>query len=458
MAVPEWDASTPTNIIWDVDKTASELHGITLVTNPTPGITIKRVHAGLYDPTRTNFSPRLALAYRLRPDTSVHAGYAIFYDFNQNLFQQEDSIMGNWPFGNPFFTNAGYNLPTVSNPLPTNIFGVNVFPPVTFRSSPPLGGGFTAQPHQWITPYVQEWNVGVDHSFQNDWSLAVTYVGSKGTHLGTDTLVNVADSPGPGPIGPRIRLPNLLGPYYIDPHWFNSSYNAAEVKLEKRYSQGVTLLAAYTYGKSIDEGSVTTTYHLFQNPLDFKADRAASDYDLTHILALSTVYELPFGEGKRFANSLGWASRFLIGGWQISGILSLNNGFPFYIIVPFDNANIGGGLQRPTVTGPLVPSGFQQTPDHWFDTSNLTVIPYTFGNLGRNVLRQDGYKDFDLAAAKRFRISETKNLEFRAEAFNFFNHPNFAAPDGNFSSPTFGRVLGMNGSPRDIQFGLKLHF
>jgi hypothetical protein len=192
--------------------------------------------------------------------------------------------------------------------------------------------------------------------------------------------------------------------------------------------------------------------------LDFKADRANSDYDLTHILALSSVYELPFGQGKRFANSPGWASRLLIGGWQVSGILSLNNGFPFYIIVPFDNANIGGGLQRPTLTGPLVPSGFQQTPAHWFDTSNLTVVPYTFGNLGRNAMRQDGYKDFDLAAAKRFQISERKNLEFRAEAFNFFNHPNFAAPDGNFSDPTFGRVLGMNGSPRDIQFGLKLLF
>src|SRR5439155_26482430 len=192
-------------------------------------------------------------------------------------------------------TPSGYNLPTVSNPLPTNTFGVNVFPPVTFSSVPPLGGGFVAQPHQWVTPYIQEWNVGVDHAFGNNWSLAVTYVGSKGTHLGTNTLVNVASRPGPGPIAPRTRLPNLLGPYYINPHWFNSSYNAAEIKVEKRYSQGLTLLAAYTYGKSIDEGSVTTTYHLFQNPLDFKSDRALSDYDLTHNLVLSTVYDLPIG-------------------------------------------------------------------------------------------------------------------------------------------------------------------
>lgn len=458
VAAINWDASTTSNIVYDVDKTATELHGINLVTNPAPGITIARTSSGLYDAQRTNFAPRLALAYRIAPSTSAHAGYAIFYDFNQNLFQQQDDIMGNWPFGNPVFTLAGYNQPTPAKLTPTNIFGVNVFPPVTFTSVPPIGSGFVAQPHGYVTPYVQEWNVGVDHAFGNNWSLSVTYVGSKGTHLGGNTYVNTANTPGPGPVAPRTRLPNLLGTYYIDGHWFNSSYNSAEIKIEKRFSQGLTFLGSYTYSHSLDDISKNTNYTYVQNPLNFAADRASSDYDLTHIAVLSAIYELPFGEGKRFANGSGALSRYVVGGWRASTILSLNNGFPFNITIPFDNANVGAASQRPSVNGPLVPSGFQQTPNHWFDTKALYVVPYTFGSLGRNTIREDAFKNLDFSLAKDFPITESVRLEFRSEFFNVLNHPNFGPPDAGFGDPTFGSVLNMNGSPRDIQFGLKLHF
>ena len=458
VAAVNWDASTTSNVIYDVDKKATELNGITLVPNPAPGITIVRSRPALYEPERTNFSPRVALAYRVNPSTSTHAGYAIFYDFNQNLFQQQDDIMGNWPFGNPVFTYAGYNQPTVANPLPTNIFGVNVFPPVTFTSVPPLGSGFVAQPHDWVTPYVQEWNVGVDHAFGNNWSLSVTYVGSKGTHLGGNTYVNTANTPGPEPVAPRSRLPNLLGVYNINGHWFNSSYNAGQVKIEKRYSQGLTLLGSYTYSHSIDDVSKNTNYTGFQNPLNFEADRASSDFDLTHNFVVSCVYELPFGQGKRFANGGGTISRLFVAGWRASTILTLNNGFPFNIFIPFDNANIGTANQRPSVKGPLVPSGFHQTPNAWFDTTALYVVPYTFGSLGRNAIRQNGYKNLDFSVAKDFQVTEKVRVELRSEFFNVLNHANFAAPDNVLGDPTFGSVLGMNGFPRDILFGLKLDF
>jgi hypothetical protein len=130
------------------------------------------------------------------------------------------------------------------------------------------------------------------------------------------------------------------------------------VKIEKRYSQGLTLLGSYTYSHSIDDVSVNTNYVYFQNPLNFEADRATSDFDLTHNFVLSCVYYLPFGKGKKFANGEGALSRFLLGGWWASGIVTLNNGFPFNITIPFDNANVGETSQRPSVSGPLVPSGF----------------------------------------------------------------------------------------------------
>jgi hypothetical protein len=276
--------------------------------------------------------------------------------------------------------------------------------------------------------------------------------------MGGNVNVNIANSPGPGPIAPRSRLPNLLGVYDLDAHWFNSSYNAGQVKIEKRYSQGLTLLGSYTYSHSIDDVSVNTNYTWFQNTLNFRADRASSDFDLTHNVALSCVYELPFGTGKRFANGDDFLSRFIAAGWRAGGIVSLNNGFPFNITIPFDNANVGAIYQRPSVKGPLVPSGFHQTPNAWFDTSALYVLSYTYGNLGRNAMREDGFQNFDFSLSKDTPLTERLHLELRFEFFNVLNHPNFAIPDSSFGDPTFGSVLSMNGSPRDIQFGAKLQF
>jgi hypothetical protein len=170
------------------------------------------------------------------------------------------------------------------------------------------------------------------------------------------------------------------------------------------------------------------------------------------------VYDLPLGEGKKFLNGSNAFSRYLAGGWQITGIVSANSGFPFSLLTPYDNANVGGGAQRPTLTGDLLPSGFTQTPNGWFNTNAVTIIPYTFGNLGRNVLRQDGMQNVDFGAFKRTRLTESVNLEFRSEFFNLFNHPNFASPDTAVGSPTFGQVLRTVGSPRVVQFGLKLNF
>jgi hypothetical protein len=129
--------------------------------------------------------------------------------------------------------------------------------------------------------------------------------------------------------------------------------------------------------------------------------------------------------------------------------------------VPFDNANTGGGTlgstERPSLIGQLNPSGFQKSLSEWFNTSAVTVIPFTYGNIGRNVLRQDSVKNVDFSIAKEFRVTEHQHIEFRGEFFNLFNHPNFAAPDGNYSDATFGQVLSAS-NPRFIQFGLKYLF
>jgi Carboxypeptidase regulatory-like domain/TonB dependent receptor len=447
LASLDWDNSTPTNTIW-----------LTVVRNPITGAPANAPD-GIYFPNRTNFGPRVGIAYRLRNDLVLRTGYGLFYDFNQSNIQDQQDTVGLWPWGAGDF-EGNLNLPTAAQPTPTRLLGTGIFPPFMFPSSPPYAPGFVANRHN-RTPYVQTWNLGIDKSYGNNWLVSVTYLGSKGTHLPIEFPVNTARTPGPGPLGPRQRLPQFA-PLTIDGNWSNSSYQAGEIKIEKRTSSGLAFLTSYSYSKSLDVSSTvhgtSQPYNGVQDSFNIRGSRGPSDFDLTHNFVTSVVYDLPIGEGRHFLNNHGVLSRYLVGGWQATTIISLNSGFPFSLSVPYDNANVGGGAQRPTLSGNLLPPGFKQTPNAWFNVNAVTVVPYAFGNLGRNVLRQNGFKEVDAGAFKQFPITETRKLEFRTEVFNLLNHPSFGAPDTSVGSPTFGQVLKTIGLPRVIQFGLKLNF
>ena len=452
--------STPTKTVWLVDENARPS-----VDLQASSATITRIPNGFFLPDRKDWAPRVALAYRLTNQFVLRSGYGIFYDFNQAGLQNIQDIMGQWPFGFPNFTPPNLNQPTVANPLPQNILGVNVFPPFVPSAEPPGNPGFAANRLN-KRPYVQTWNLGIDKSFGNDWLFSVTYLGSKGTRLPLSPTLNIAPTPGQGIPQLRAALPQFA-PFEVTGQWGNSSFHSGQIKVEKRFSKGLSFLASYTFSKSIDYQSAThgsaQPSEAIQNGLDLKADRALSDFDLPQNFVFSYVYDVPFGSNKRYGSGLGRVPGFFVNGWQINGILSLHGGFPFNIIVPADNANTGSGtvssVERPSVGGPLLPSGFDQNIDRWFDTSALFLAPFgtAYGNLGRNVIRQDGFKNFDVGITKRSKITEKTSLEFRSEFFNLFNHPNFSAPDNNFSSTTFGQVLSAR-DPRFIQFGLKFLF
>jgi len=435
--------STATNTVW-LDVTPNPLDGVPANAPP-----------GLVPPQRTNLGPRVGLAYRLPHNLAMRAGYGIFYDFNQSNVQNQQTFMGQWPFGFPDIIPAGLNLPTVSNPLPQQVLGVGVFPPFVPSALPPTSPGFAIDP-TYKRPSVQSWNFGIDKSFKNNWVVSATYLGNKGTHIVTNPYLNIAPSPGEGNPQLEARLP-YFSPMLIVSDWGNTSYEALQVKAEKRFSKGVTVLASYTHSKFISYEDSANSSSTIQNGLDFRADRSVSNYDLPENFVVSYVYSLPFGTGGRFLTDRGWVSKYLLKGWQTTGILSLRSGFPFNITVPFDNANVGAGDERPTLIGQLLPSGFHQTVQEWFNTSAVTVIPYTFGNLGRNVLRQDGVQRLDFGMFKQTQLTETKSLEFRSEFFNFFNTPFFGPPNASWGSSQFGEVLSA-ADPRFVQFGLKLVF
>ncbi len=450
--------STPGQTVWLIDKSAKP--DVEVTTSPA---TVQRVQDGIFQPDRRNLSPRVGLAYRIASHTAIRSGYGIFYDFNQSNVQDTQDIMGQWPFGFPFITPPNLNQPTAANPTPQSVLGVGVFPPFVPGATPPSSPGFAAARDN-RRPYVQVWDLGLEQSVGGGWLFSATYLGSKGTHMVITPVMNIAPTPGPGNPQDRVALPQF-SPFEVTGAWGNSSYQAAQLKIQKRMGHGLNFLSSYTWSKSIDyqsaaHGSAQPGEGI-QNGLNFRADRASSDFDLRHNFVFSGIYELPFGEGKRFSSSHSGINRYLLGGWRIDGILSLHTGFPFNLYVPYDNANTGSGTlgstERPSLVGQLHPSGFSQSLSQWFNTSAVAAIPYTYGSLGRNVLRQDGLKNIDFSISKETHIHENQRLEFRSEFFNLFNHPNFAAPDGNISDATFGQVLSA-GNPRFIQFGLKYVF
>jgi len=450
--------STPTNTVWLIDQSANP--AVDLSNSPA---TIERVRNGIFEPDRRNVAPRGGLAYRISTDTVIRTGYGIFYDFNQSNVQDTQDIMGQWPFGFPDITAPNLNQPTAANPTPQNVLGSGVFPPFVPGATPPSNPGFAAARDN-RRPYVQVWDLGIEQSVGAGWLFSATYIGSKGTHTIITPVVNVAPVPGPGNPQASAALPQFA-PFEVTGAWGNSSYQSGQLKIQRRMGHGLNFLASYTYSKSIDDQSAAhgsaQPGEGIQNGLDFDADRADSDFDLRHNFVFSGIYELPFGQGKRFSSGHKDIDRYLLNGWRIDGILSLHTGFPFNLYVPYDNANTGSGTlgseERPSLVGQLYPSGFQSSLSEWFNTSAVAAIPYTYGNLGRNVLRQNGLKNVDFSISKDLVIRETQRIEFRTEFFNLFNHPNFGPPDGNISDPTFGQVLSA-GNPRFIQFGLKYVF
>ncbi len=421
-------------------------------TNPAPP-QLERVGQAVSPDTR-NFSPRVGLAWRapelpgLRGDTVFRAGYGIYYNpeiavetydlLLNGILVQNNVTSGTLP---PVLTTQNGFAQTASTGFPT-YFGIDPHAP---------------------TPYVQQWNAGIQHEFAGHVLAEASYLGSKGTHLGRFRQFNTplqtetgADlSPRPGDLQSLRTWPSL-GEIIQRQHIANSSYESLQVKAEKRMTAHVSLLASFVWSKSIDDAD-TVIPGLYdsvgaQDENNLRLERALSSFNSGRRISGGYVAGIPT------VHSLGPVLR----NWQLTGTVTLQDGLPINVFYyGFDPTNTGLPNRPDIVPGAslTIPRG-QRNTSEFFNTAAFTApAPYTFGNAGRNIVNGPGNNIFDMALHRRFAIGERGAIEARAEAFNIFNHPNWgiAGPYADFSAPAFGGILAA-GDPRRLQFAIRYEF
>ena len=401
-----------------------------------------------FEADKNNFAPRVGFAWSVMDKTVFRGGYGVYYD--QSPLAPAEALYFNSPFfdNNLFFSLPGLPL-TLNNPFPS------FFP---F----PLPDSALAIQRDLRTGYMQHWNFNIERQLARDSVLEVAYVGSKGTKLLTARDIN---QPQPSVVPPGLPFVPRPDPRFDDIDLLesraNSNYNALQVRFQQRLTRGFSALASYTWSKSIDDASNFFTSagdpNFPQNSYNVAAERGRSNFDVAHRLSLSYSYAFPFKRNDGVLSTL-------LSGWETLGIVTLQTGRPFTVALlsEIDNSGTGrsilgfGANDRPNLIGN--PELSDPTTSRWFNTAAFAFpAPGTFGNAGRNILEGPGFQNVNASLLKNTKLTERVNLQFRAEAFNLFNHPNFNLPDNFLGSPTFGRITSAR-DPRHIQFGLKLLF
>ena len=451
----------------------------------------KGVPAGLIPTDKKAFAPRVGVA--IDPTGSgkwlLTSAYGVFYE--------------------PYYTGQGGPLqapisapPYLQTPQVGLSFNFNFADP--FNGNPPIAGQFstpltnlTLSPNLPL-PYAQDWDLNVQRSLPGQMLFELGYVGTKGTKLprfiegnptqyipGIDPITNQPFSTSGNADQRRL----YSGCTLADPPSTcqysstgliagiaDSSYNALEASLNKRFNHGVSFLVSYTWSKSIDDASsfnmtgsaakpVAGENDLAQDPSNLAVERGRSLFDARHRLVLSYQWSLPF-----FKEAHGW-TRNALGGWQVNGIATVMSGTPFTV---FDSNDVsvqgsapeitGFSANRPNLVSGQDPNAGPHRPNNWLNANafqRITQDPNSpvqqFGSAGRNIAQGPGYSNWDFSAFKNFRVAERKEFQFRAELFNFLNHTNLRLPDSDISSRTFNEVLEAQ-PPRLVQFALKFLF
>jgi len=406
------------------------------------------------------FAPRISFAYRptAAGDTVIRGGYGIFYDSAE--LREIDGAAGVYPYvsrGN-YTQSLGQTSPLqTTDQLFPSFAGGGV--------ATPAANSFLAvsQSPEPRNPRVQQWSLGIQRQFAQSTTAELNYVGAHGSNL--LMRINIAQAFPYTPDNPTVagRKPFPNFGTYIDSDWSGySDYHALNATLTHR-GRGLLGSIAYTWSKSTDSKSSAAAlganesagWQGFLNNHDVARDHGLSGFDVAHRVVASFVWNLPFGKGERFGGNASGLKQAIIGGWQMNGIYLWQGGFPISVFA----ADVGGvldsfGTNRADIVGDIHSGG--GTVQQWFNTAAFAQPALgSFGNSGRSILRGPGINNLDLGFFKNFSLPRDSTLQFRVEAFNAFNHPQFQGVSQNISSANFGVVTSARPG-RIVQLGAKL--
>jgi hypothetical protein len=433
-----------------------------------------------------NVAPRFGFAFQVTPKFVVRGGYGIFYSLREQ--NDEATLIGDTVLNFALINMPQVNPQTTVTPPMRFTTPVNVVAAVdpfftAFDADRPLssdaGSANAADIGNSESPMLQQFNFSLQYEFKPGLLVEGAYAGARGIRW--VQRVNVNQVRFEDALAGRNRIADRPFPFInsaigIDSSNVNNWYNSFNLRVERRFSQGLTFLANYTWSKNLDSGNSGTSTFGSQNNVvamdtyNLWRERGLSPTDIPHKFVLSALYELPFGPGKALVS--GGVPAAILGGWQVNGILSLVSGFPTETNVT-DLPPVLTLRNRPDV----VPgeSTVVENPgfDQYFNPAALAV-PRTvpnhlgaptrmFGNAGRNILRGPGSRNLDFSVFKSFRTSENTSVQFRAEAFNLSNTPTFNLPSARSAAltvgnPSFGKLAGSGSVGRQLQFGLKFLF
>ena len=416
-----------------------------------------------------NFGPRVGFAFSADTKTVVKGGYGIYYSLFER-FGSEDELALN----PPFLINKTLTSNTAPVLSPTSGFPTNFLDPSTVNLNALNSYHIRAMAIHDPLPYVQQWSLGIQRQIAQQWAAEVDYVGTKSTHLDVIRDYNQPFISGGVSTG-VVPYSNFGQIEYTSPIGFGN-YNGLQASLTRRFSDGFELRAAFTHSRSLDN----TPEELESNSGDapdgrnYAAWYGPSDFDVPNRVAVSYLYDLPFGRGKKMMQH--GIAAWVLGNWQTSGVYTFYSGHPFQVNENDGNHNsildpYGYTTATPNLVGkPHVVAD----PDCWFYASKnsacakkaptglsdsyATTAVGAIGNVGRNTLRGPHIDVFDAALLREFPIKEGWNVEARWEVFNVTNTPEFGQPNGNITSGGVGSITSLSGDPRVMQFALRLSF
>lgn len=416
-----------------------------------PGIVVGGLGGKLQLASYRNFAPRVGVAVRLDSKTAVRAGAGLYYvqheqaegvAISANPGAQVSIAVRNMPAA-PYQSTDGL-FPLTSPGAPSAMDLVSLTSPLTY----------------WRTPYLAQWHVSAQHEAAPGILAEIGYAGSAGRHLMDRYDINQGRLNLPGEnlsIQDRRPFPTF-GTVLVYGGVANSSYHSLTVSASGRPSRGPQWLASYTFSKSIDTNSSGNDEVLnHQDSSNRWLEHGPSTFDVGHRLSAAAVYDFPLGKGRQFLSAGNAWREFALGGWQFNAVAAWQTGLPFTVSWISDRSNTGSrGIQRPDriADGALPPD--RRSPARWFDTSVFVPNPIgSFGNSGRNILRQDGVRSVDVSLFKNFPVREGKIVQLRFESFNTLNSHNFDRPGAAIDGPNFGVVTSV-GPAREMQVAIKL--